>query len=74
MAHSMSDIHLMFDTMQGYDHNDSNCVDFSKIHKIRYRDRVLDNSLEAPGLLEGLRVGVLDEFAIEELDDRNRAI
>jgi aspartyl-tRNA(Asn)/glutamyl-tRNA(Gln) amidotransferase subunit A len=74
MAHSMNDIHTLFDTMQGYDHNDSNCVDFSRINKIRYRDRVLDNSLDSPGLLEGLRVGVLDEFAIEELDPRNRAI
>jgi hypothetical protein len=30
--------------------------------------------LEAPGILDGLRVGVLDEFNIEELDDRNRDI
>jgi aspartyl-tRNA(Asn)/glutamyl-tRNA(Gln) amidotransferase subunit A len=74
MAHSVNDIHTLFDTMQGYDQNDSNCVDFRKINKIRYRDRVLDNSLDSPGLLEGLRVGVLDEFAIEELDPRNRAI
>jgi aspartyl-tRNA(Asn)/glutamyl-tRNA(Gln) amidotransferase subunit A len=74
MAHSINDVHTMFDTMQGEDHNDSNCLDFSKIRKIRYRDRVLDNTLESPGLLQGLRVGVLDEFAIDELDERNRNI
>lgn len=34
-------------------------------------DRLLNRELEAPGLLEGLRVGVLDEFNIEELDPRN---
>lgn len=38
---------------------------------MRYLDRLLNTELEAPGLLEGLRVGVLDEFNIEELDPRN---
>ena len=64
MAHSIDDIHTLFDTMQGPDHNDSNCVDFKKIKKIRYKDRVHDSSLYSPGILEGMRVGVLDEFAI----------
>jgi Asp-tRNA(Asn)/Glu-tRNA(Gln) amidotransferase A subunit family amidase len=68
MAHSINDIHTLFDTMQGEDHNDSNCLDFRKIKKIRYKERVLDNTLEQPGMLQGLRVGVLDEFAIDELD------
>jgi hypothetical protein len=37
-------------------------------------DRIVNTDLEAPGILEGLRVGVLDEFNIEELDERNREI
>jgi Asp-tRNA(Asn)/Glu-tRNA(Gln) amidotransferase A subunit family amidase len=74
MAHSIDDVHTLFDTMQGNDHNDSNSVDFKNIKKIRYKDRVLDSTLKSPGMLEGLRVGVLDEFAIEELDPRNRQI
>ena len=74
MAHSITDVHTMFDTIQGYCQHDSNCVDFSKIGKIRDKERVLNRTLEQPGYLEGLRVGVLDEFNIEELDDRNRRI
>jgi hypothetical protein len=34
----------------------------------------MNRDLEAPGILDGLRVGVLDEFNIEELDERNREI
>jgi aspartyl-tRNA(Asn)/glutamyl-tRNA(Gln) amidotransferase subunit A len=37
-------------------------------------DRIINKELEAPGLLEGLRVGVLDEFNIAEMDPRNREI
>ena len=37
-------------------------------------NRVVNRELEQPGILEGLRVGVLDEFNIEELDQRNRAV
>ena len=37
-------------------------------------DRIINRELEAPGLLEGLRVGVLDEFNIAELDPRNAEI
>jgi len=37
-------------------------------------NRIVNRELEAPGLLKGLRVGVLNEFNIEELDDRNRGI
>jgi len=60
--------------MQGVDQNDSNCVDFRHISKMRYADRVLEQSLDAPGLLEGLRVGIMDEFNIAELDERNRNV
>ncbi len=74
LAHSATDIHTLFDTIQGNDSNDSNCIDFSKISKIRYIDRVVRRELDAPGILEGLRVGILDEFNIEELDPRNRNI
>ena len=44
------------------------------MHKIRDIERIRNNEIDSPGLLEGLRVGVLDEFNIEELDDRNRNI
>lgn len=74
MVHSASDLHTMFDIIQGSDLNDSNCVDFRKLGKIRYIDRVIRTELEAPGILDGLRVGILDEFNIEELDPRNRNI
>ena len=37
-------------------------------------ERIRNNTIDSPGLLEGLRVGILDEFNIEELDDRNRNI
>lgn len=73
-AHSINDVHTFFDIMQGKDQHDSNSVDFSKLKIIRDVDRVLDNEIDAPGILEGLRVGVLDEFNIEELDDRNRDV
>jgi len=42
--------------------------------KIRDVERIRNNEIDSPGLLEGLRVGVVDEFNIEELDDRNRNI
>jgi len=44
------------------------------MHKIRDIRRIRDTEVDSPGLLEGLRVGVLDEFNIEELDERNRNI
>jgi len=34
----------------------------------------MDSNVESPGILQGLRVGVLDEFHIDELDERNRRI
>jgi len=74
MAHSIDDVYQIFHLMQGEDQNDSNCVDFSKINKIRYADRVLDSSIDAPNILKGLRVGVVDEFNIDDLDDRNRNV
>lgn len=72
---SVSFNHLIsLDIIQGEDSLDSNCVDFSKIGRIRSLDRVTNRALEAPNILKGLRVGVLDEFNIEELDDRNRSL
>jgi aspartyl-tRNA(Asn)/glutamyl-tRNA(Gln) amidotransferase subunit A len=73
-AHSMNDVHTFFDIMQGKDQHDSSCVDFTKLHTIRDIERVTNREIDSPGILEGLRVGVLDEFNIEELDDRNRNI
>lgn len=34
----------------------------------------MDPNIDAPGILQGVRVGVLDEFHIDELDERNRRI
>ena len=62
------------DIMQGADQHDSNCFDFEKMYKIRDIERVRNREIDSPGLLEGVRVGVLDEFNIAELDDRNRTI
>ncbi len=60
--------------MQGADQHDSNCFDFTKMHKVRDIERIRNNEVDAPGCLEGLRVGVVDEFNIAELDERNRNI
>jgi aspartyl-tRNA(Asn)/glutamyl-tRNA(Gln) amidotransferase subunit A len=73
-GHSINDVHTFFDTMQGPDQHDSNCFDFRNLSKIRDIERVTNTEIDSPGLLEGVRVGVLDEFNIEELDDRNRQI
>lgn len=41
---------------------------------IRDMDRISNKELNKPGILKGLRVGILDEFNIKELDDRNRNV
>ena len=74
LGHSINDIHAIFHQMQGVDQNDSNCIDFKNITKVRYRERVEDPTIDAPGILEGLRVGVCDEHNIAELDERNRNV
>jgi hypothetical protein len=60
--------------MQGRDQHDSNCIDFTKHRYIRDIERVVNTEIDSPGILEGVRVGVVDEFNIEELDDRNRNV
>ena len=56
--------------MEGEDINDSNCINFQNISKIRDRSRLLnETSLNS---LKGVRVGIVSEFDIEELDPRNR--
>ena len=50
------------DLMQGPDQHDSNCFDFRNLYRIRDIERVVNNEIDSPGLLEGIRVGVLDEF------------
>jgi aspartyl-tRNA(Asn)/glutamyl-tRNA(Gln) amidotransferase subunit A len=61
--------------MEGEDINDSNCIDFANIEKIRYRDRVFNKELNNDMFsLKGIKVGVVDEFDIEELDNRNRKL
>ena len=60
--------------MQGPDQHDSHCIDPTKLYNIRDIRRITDNSVNSPGILDGLRVGVLDEFNIAELDGRNRDV
>lgn len=57
--------------MEGQDIHDSNCIDFSSITKVRDPQR-LNHKTKRP--LKGLRVGIVDEFDIDELDSRNRAM
>lgn len=42
--------------------------------KIRYPERVFDTNIEDETIIDGLRVGIVDEFDIDELDDRNRSV
>lgn len=57
------------------DINDSNCINFEDINKIRYSDRVLAKHLEDKNFCwKNVRVGVIKEFDIDELDERNRNV
>jgi hypothetical protein len=58
--------------MEGEDINDSNCINFKQISKIRDPTRLLEGKQMAS--LKGVRVGIVEEFDIEELDNRNRTI
>ena len=74
LAHSIEDVHTLFNIMEGPDQHDSHCIDFRNMSNIRDIDRITNTELNRPGILKGLRVGVLDEFNIKELDDRNRNV
>ena len=53
---------VLSDMMQGPDQHDSNCFDFKNLYRIRDIERVTNREVDSPGLLEGVRVGILDEF------------
>ena len=55
-------IFIHSDMMQGPDQHDSNCFDFRNLYRIRDIERVTNREVDSPGLLEGVRVGILDEF------------
>ena len=56
----------------GGDINDSNCINFENIKKVRYPERVYERHLYDPNFnWKNVRVGVVDEFDVEELDKRN---
>lgn len=86
MCHSAEDLAHIFNQIQGPDPNDSNCIDFSQLHAEIYRDedksRVMDSSilpfsdLERDSCIDlsGLKIGVVEEYQISELDDRNKSI
>jgi hypothetical protein len=68
-----SDIdYMVIGIMEGEDINDSNCINFQNINKIRDRSRLIKG--ENLASLKGVRVGLVEEFDIEELDMRNRAM
>ena len=71
MANSAEDLLPLFDAMQGEDVNDSNCIDFSN-EKVMKRNPNSTLRIEKPLDFKNLRVGIVKEFDIEELDDRNR--
>ncbi|TNV79929.1 hypothetical protein FGO68_gene2537 [Halteria grandinella] len=70
MARTTDDLHSLFSIMEGEDVNDSNCINFQTISKIRNKERLSESRVE--GSLKGVRVGIVQEFDIEELDGRNR--
>jgi Asp-tRNA(Asn)/Glu-tRNA(Gln) amidotransferase A subunit family amidase len=71
LAFSSEDIYHIFNTIQGEDHNDGNCVDFAQLDHYRDKARVLDRSFSKKNDLKGVRVGILKEFLVDELDQRN---
>ena len=81
LAFSCEDIFHIFNTIQGEDQNDSNCIDFSQLNESIYRNQqnILDTSLpssedESYLSLKGIKVGILEEFLIDEIDQRNQGI
>ena len=63
---------MVIGIMEGEDINDSNCINFQNINKIRDHSRLIKG--ENLASLKGVRVGLVEEFDIEELDMRNRAM
>lgn len=74
----------MFSTITGIDENDQNCIDFAKMKGHMFRDadkkRVLDTSCHDMRKdtdmhnMKGITVGVVEEFQLEESDNRNKGI
>ena len=74
----------MFSTITGIDENDQNCIDFSRLKEHIFRDsdkrRVIDTSAldmrkqKDMWNMKGITVGVVEEFQLEESDDRNKNI
>ena len=74
----------MFNTITGVDENDQNCIDFSRMKSHMFRDsdkrRVLDTTpldmrkQKDMHNMKGITVGVVEEFQLEESDDRNKGI
>jgi Asp-tRNA(Asn)/Glu-tRNA(Gln) amidotransferase A subunit family amidase len=57
MARSTKDLHSLFKIMEGEDINDSNCINFDSITKIRDASRLKDG--QDLSSLKGLRVGLV---------------
>jgi Asp-tRNA(Asn)/Glu-tRNA(Gln) amidotransferase A subunit family amidase len=68
IAFCTEDIYNIFNTIQGEDENDSNCIDFTNLSHYRQKSRVLDNSFSCSTDLKGVTVGILKEFLVDELD------
>ena len=60
--------------IQGADERDSNCIDFAKLNKSFVRnDRFLQSDIE-PVDLSNMRIGVLEEFQVDEESQRSREV
>ena len=60
--------------IQGADDHDSNCIDFANLNKSFVRnDRFLQSDIE-PANLSTVRIGVLEEFQVNEESQRSREV
>ena len=57
MARTTDDLHTLFSIMEGEDVNDSNCINFQTINKIRSPTRIIDS--KSVSSLKGVRVGIV---------------
>lgn len=75
LGHSVHDLFTMFSAIEGPDDKDSNCIDFAGINESFKRDREkVPVSGFFHGPLSGVRVGILEEFLVDEETDRSRAV
>lgn len=62
-AKDIKDIYDIFHIVNGRDDRDSNCIDFSKVKRIRDKKKVLNSEFHDVSL-RGMTFGIIDEFDI----------